>query len=89
MHTVFKAILELSFHLTMAIEKMKPPIKTIVVSVNIEAAISEAVETVKIGMRKTGKNAVITIGIGSKIQYAAVIIVTPKQGLASGLSLST
>jgi uncharacterized protein YggT (Ycf19 family) len=52
----------------MAIEKIKPPMKTIDVSVNIEFAIFGAVETFKIGRRNIGKNAVITMGIGSKIQ---------------------
>ena len=86
--TVFSAILECKFHLTIATEKMKPPKNTNDVSENIDAAILDAVETPNNGSKNTGKNAVITIGIGSKIHQHAVIIVTPKHFDAFGFDLS-
>lgn len=87
--TVLRAIRECKFHLTIAVEKIKPPRKTSEVSENIEDATAEAVETANSGSRKTGKKAVITIGIGSKIHHNAVIMVTPKHADALGLDLSS
>lgn len=87
--TVLSAIRECRFHLTIAVEKIKPPRKTNEVSENIDEATAEAVETANNGSKNTGKNAVITIGIGSKIHHNAVIIVTPKHGEAFGFVLSS
>ena len=69
----------------MAVEKMNPPRKTIDVSLNIEDATLLAVEMLKRGSRKTGKKAVMTMGIGSRIHHSAVMIVTPSAGEALGL----
>lgn len=87
--TVLSAIRECRFHRTIAVEKMNPPRKTKEVSENIEDAIEEAVEIAKNGSRNTGKNAVITIGIGSKIHQRAVIMVIPKHCETFGLDLSS
>lgn len=86
--TVFRAILECKFHLTIATEKMNPPKNTSDVSENIDDAILDAVETPNNGSRNIGKKAVITIGIGSNIHQHAVIIVTPKHLEAFGFELS-
>lgn len=59
-----------------------------VVSDHIVLAITLAVETWKNGNKKTGKNEVITIGIGSNTQYNAVHNSTPIQGEACGWSES-
>ena len=87
--TVLSAMREWRFHRTIAVEKMKPPRKTRDVSENIADATDDAVDTAKRGRRNTGKNAVITIGIGSKIHHNAVIIVTPKHAEAFGFDLSS
>lgn len=87
--TVLSAIRECKFHLTIAVEKMNPPRKTKDVSENIDEAIEEAVEIAKNGSRNTGKNAVITIGIGSKIHQRAVIMVIPKHWEALRFDLSS
>ena len=68
MMTVLRAILEWRFHLTIAMLKMNPPMKMREVSVKRELAISDADETLNKGIRNIGKKAVITMGIGSKIQ---------------------
>lgn len=84
--TVFNDNLVCKFQRIIANEYMKPPKKTIVVSDHIDVAIILAVEIWNNGIKKTGKNDDITIGIGSNTQYNAVHNKIPMHGEANGRS---